>query len=259
MGVPVLNGRDFLPQDLQSGAGKVIINQAMAAHYWQGRNPIGQHFKDHQQMVEIVGVVKTGKYRSLSEDPLDFMYLPLGSQSQEFLVVRTRTGEEAALGEIRRVIQSLDPNVVPMEMETISQYMALPLFAAHTTGVLLALFGSVALLLATIGLSGVVSYSVSLRTNEIGVRMALGADRLDVVRLILKQGMRLTGIGILIGVVLSFATTRVLAGLLYGIKADDPLTFASIALFLGAVAFISCYVPACRAASIDPMKSLRAN
>ena len=258
MGVPVLNGRDFSPQDLQPGAGKVIVNQAMAAHYWPGRNPIGQHFKDHKQTVEIVGVVKTGKYRSLSEDPLDFMYLPLGSQSQEFLVVRTRTGEEGALGQIRRVIQNLDPNVVPMEMESISQYMALPLFAAHTTGVLLAVFGSVALLLATIGLSGVVSCSVSQRTNEIGVRMALGADRFGVVRLILKQGMRLTGIGILIGLVLSFAATRVLAGLLYGIKADDPLTFASVALFLGAVAFISCYLPARRAASIDPMKSLRA-
>jgi len=258
MGVPVLNGRDFSTQDIQPGAGKVIVNQAMAAHYWPGRNPIGQHFKDHEQTVEIVGVVKTGKYRSLSEDPLDFMYLPLGTQSKVFLVVRTRTGEEAVLGEIRRVIQSLDPNVVPMEMESISQYMALPLFAAHTTGVLLALFGSVALLLATIGLSGVVAYSVSQRTNEIGVRMALGADRIDVVRLILEQGMRLTGIGILIGLVLSFAATRVLARLLYGIRADDPLTFASVALFLGAVAFLSCYAPARRAASLDPMKSLRA-
>jgi predicted permease len=258
MGIPVLNGREFSPQDIQPGAGKVIINQAMAAHYWPGRNPIGQHFKDDKETLEIVGVVKTGKYRSLGEDPLDFMYVPLGPQSQEFLVVQTRAGEEAALGEIRRVIQSLDPNVVPTEMETISQYMALPLFAAHTTGVLLAVFGSVALLLATIGLSGVVSYTVSQRTNEIGVRMALGANRLDVVRLILKQGMRLTGIGIVLGLLLSFAATRVLADLLYGIKPADPLTFAGVALFLAAVAFISCYVPARRAASIDPMKSLRA-
>jgi predicted permease len=258
MGVPVLNGREYSQQDTQPGSGKVIINQAMAAHYWPGRNPIGQHFKDHKQTVEIVGVVKTGKYRTLSEDPLDFMYLPLGAQSQEFLVVRTGTGEEAALGGIRKVIQSLDPNVVPIEMESIAQYMALPLFAAHTTGVLLAVFGAVALLLATIGLSGVVSYSVSQRTNEIGVRMALGADRLDVVRLILKQGMRLTGIGLMLGLVLSFAATRVLAGLLYGIKPSDPLTFAGVSLFLSAVAFISCYVPARRAASIDPMKSLRA-
>ncbi len=258
MGIPVLNGREFSTPDVQPGSTAVIVNQAMAAHFWPGRNPIGQHFKDGKQTVEIVGVVKTGKYRSLSEDPLDFMYRPLGPQSQEFLVVRCGANEEAALGEIRRVIQSLDPNVVPMEMESISQYMALPLFAAHTTGVLLAVFGSVALLLATIGLSGVVSYTVSQRTNEIGVRMALGADRLDVVRLILKQGMRLTGIGIVLGLALSFAATRVLAGLLYGIKPGDPLTFGSVSLFLGVVAFVSCYVPARRAASIDPMKSLRA-
>ena len=257
MGITVLNGREFSSQDIQSGAGKVVVNQAMATHFWPGRNPIGQHFKDGKESVEIVGVVKTGKYRSLDEDPLDFMYQPLGAQSQEFLVVRTGAGEEAALGEIRGVIQSLDPNVVPMEMESISQYMALPLFAAHTTGVLLAIFGSVALLLATIGLSGVVSYSVSQRTNEIGVRMALGADRLDVVKLILKQGMLLTGIGILCGLVLSFAATRVLSGLLYGIKPGDPATFAAISLFLAAVALVSCYLPARRAASIDPMKSLR--
>ena len=258
MGIPVLNGREFSTLDIEPGSTGVIVNQAMAAHFWPGLNPIGQHFKDGKENVEIVGVVKTGKYRSLSEDPLDFMYRPLGPQSQEFLVVHCGADEEATLDEIRRVIQSLDPNVVPMEMESISQYMALPLFAAHTTGVLLAVFGSVALLLATIGLSGVVSYTVSQRTNEIGVRMALGADRLDVVRLILKQGMRLTGIGIVLGLALSFVATRVLAGLLYGIKPGDPLTFASVSLFLGVVAFVSCYVPARRAASIDPMKSLRA-
>jgi predicted permease len=258
MGIPVLNGREFSSQDAHHGSTAVIINQAMATHFWPGRNPIGQHFKDGKESVEIVGMVKTGKYRSLSEDPLDFMYRPLGSQSQEYLVVRTGAGEEAALGGIRSVIQSLDPNVVPMEMESISQYMALPLFAAHTTGVLLAIFGSVALLLATIGLSGVVSYSVSQRTNEIGVRMALGADRLDVVRLILKQGMRLTAIGIACGLALSFAATRLLADLLYGIKPADPLTYVSVSLLLAVIALVSCYVPARGAASIDPMKSLRA-
>ena len=257
MGIPVLDGHEFSPQDIHPGSTAVIINQAMAQHYWPGRNPIGQRFKDEKQVEEIVGVVKTGKYRSLSEDPLDFMYLPLGAQSQEYLVVHT-AAEQSALDEIRRVILSLDPNVVPVEMESISQYMALPLFAAHTTGVLLAVFGAIALLLATIGLSGVVSYSVSQRTNEIGVRMALGADRLDVLKLILRQGMRLTAIGILCGLALSFAATRVLADLLYGIKPADPLTFAVVSLFLAAVAFVSCYFPAHRAASIDPMQSLRA-
>jgi hypothetical protein len=254
----VLNGREFSQQDIHPGSTGVIINQAMAAHFWPGRNPIGQHFEDDRRTVEIVGVVKTGKYRSLSEEPLDFMYRPLGAQSQEFLVVRCGAGEQAALDEIRNVIQTLDPNVVPMEMESISQYMALPLFAAHTTGVLLAAFGAVALLLAIVGLSSVVSYSVSQRTNEIGVRMALGADRMHVVRLILKQGMRLTGIGIVLGLMVSFAVTRLLADLLYGIKPADPLTYVSVSLLLAIVALVSCYVPARRAASIDPMKSLRA-
>jgi predicted permease len=258
MGVPVLNGRDFSPRDSEPGSHGVIVNQAMTSRFWPGRNPIGLHFKIDKEPVEIVGVVKTGKYRSLSEDPQPFMYRPTGSGSQEFLVVRTGVDEEAALGEIRGVIQSLDPNIVPTDMETIGQYMALPLFAAHTTGLLLAVFGAVALLLAVIGLSGVVSYSVSQRTNEIGVRMALGANRDDVVRLILKQGMRLTAIGIVLGLALSFGATRLLAGLLYGIKPADPATFAGVSLLLAAVAFVSCYLPARRAASTDPMKALRA-
>ncbi len=258
MGIPVLNGRDFSPRDSESGSHGVIVNQAMANRFWPGRNPIGLHFKVEKEQLEIVGVVKTGKYRSLSEDPQAFMYRPLGSGSQEFLVVRTGAGEEAALGEIRRVIQRLDPNVVPMEMESISQYMALPLFAAQTTGLLLAVFGAVALLLATIGLSGVVSYSVSQRTNEIGVRMALGADRSTVLKLILRQGMTLTGLGIALGLAVSFAATRVLSGLLYGIKPADPLTFFAVSLFLAAVALLSCFLPARRAASLDPMKALRA-
>jgi putative ABC transport system permease protein len=145
-----------------------------------------------------------------------------------------------------------------MDMESISQYMALPLFAAHTTGVLLAAFGSVALLLATTGLSGVVSYSVSQRAHEIGVRMALGANRLAVLKQIIRQGMRLTVIGIGLGLVVSVAATRVLAGLLYGIKPVDPATYLAVSFFLAAVALVSCYFPARRAASLDPMDALRA-
>jgi macrolide transport system ATP-binding/permease protein len=205
-----------------------------------------------------VGVVKTGKYRSLGEDPQLFIYRPVEKLSRGFLVVRCEAGDQAVLGEIRRVIQSLDPNVVPMEMERISQYMALPLFAAHTAGVLLGVFGSVALLLAVIGLAGVVSYSVSQRTNEIGVRMALGANRFSVVRLIVRQGMRITLIGMAIGLALAFAATRLLAGLLYGIKPADPATFAGVSVLLAAVALLSCYIPARRAASTDPTNALRA-
>lgn len=259
MGIPVLNGRGFLPEDLHPGPDAVVINQTMAQRYWPNRNPIGQHFKDGKASLEIVGVVKTGKYRSLGEDPQAFMYRPLDYSARAFLVARCDSGEQAVLEEIRRVIQDLDPNVVPVEMESISQYMALPLFAAHTTGLLLAVFGSVALLLATIGLSGVVSYSISQRTNEIGVRMALGADRAAVVRVILRQGMRLTAIGIAIGIGLSLAATRLLADLLYGIKPADPATYAAVSLLLAVIALASCYFPARRAASTDPMTALRAD
>jgi len=258
MGIRLLAGRDFVVEDSQPDTTRVVINEEMARRFWPNRNPIGQRFKDGEQSVEIVGVVTTGKYRSLGEDPEPFFYRPFDYASRGFLVVRGEGNTQPSLDAIRRVISALDPNVVPMDMESVSEYMALPLFAAHTTGVLLAAFGGVALLLATIGLSGVVSYSVSQRTTEIGVRMALGADRSTVLKQILGQGMRLIAIGIVCGLGVSFAATRVLAGLLYGIKPSDPLTYLAVSLFLVAVAQISCYFPARRAASIDPMQALRA-
>jgi len=258
MGIPLLSGRDFTPGDIDPGVHPVVINQAMANRFWPRQNPVGRHFKVDKDTVEIVGIVPTGKYRNLSEDPTPFLYRPFNFVSRASLVVRSRPGAGTTLDEIRQIVFKLDPNVVPEDMESISQYMALPLFAAHTTGVLLAAFGAVALLLATIGLSGVVSYSVSQRTNEIGVRMALGANRRTVLAQVLRQGMRLTVIGIVLGLALSFAVTRLLAGLLYGIGPGDPLTYLAVSLFLAAVALVSCYFPAHRAASIDPMQALRA-
>ena len=263
MSIPLLQGRDFLARDYSalqnhSGPSEVVINQAMAKRFWPNENPVGRHFRVDKETLEIIGVVPTGKYRSLGEDPQLFMYRPFGYSSRAFLVARNMSNAQSSLGEIRQIILSLDPDVVPMDMESISEYMALPLFAAHTTGVLLVAFGSVALLLATIGLSGVVSYSVSQRTTEIGVRMALGANRFAVLKQILSQGMRLTAIGIACGLALSFAATRVLSGLLYGVKSTDLLTYLAVSLFLAAVALISCYFPARRAASIDPMQALRA-
>jgi predicted permease len=258
MDIPILNGHDLSSTTTSPGYSQVVINEAMAQRFWPGKNPVGQHFKVMGTALEIVGVVKTGKYDSLNEDAQPFMYRPFDYTSQAYLVAHSPSDAQVALNEISRTVRELDPNVVPTDMESIKQYMALPLFAAHTTGVLLAVFGAIALLLATIGLSGVVSYSVSQRINEIGVRMALGANRFDVVKLILQQGMRLTAIGILCGLALSFAATRVLTGLLYGIKPGDPLTFAAVSLFLAAVASLSCYLPARRAASVDPMQSLRA-
>ncbi len=204
-----------------------------------------------------MGVVKTGKYRSLAEDPLPFLYRPFTSSAMGYLVVRCGAGEQTVLDEVQREIRRLDPNVVPIEMESVTAYMTLPLFAAHTTGLLLAVFGGAALLLATIGLSALMSCSVNQRASEIGVRMALGAGRGNVLRMVIGQGMRLTAIGIVCGLAIAFAVTRLLAGLLYGIKPSDPLTYLAISVFLAAVALVSCYVPARRAASTDPMTALR--
>ena len=255
MGIRLLSGRGFLSSDTHP---VTVINEEMARRFWPGQNPIGHSFKDGKQSTEIVGVAATGKYRSLGEDPLPFFYRPFANDSRATLIVRSREGAPSSLNEIRHTLLELDPDIVPMDMESVSEYMALPLFAAHTTGILLAAFGAVALLLATIGLAGVVSYSVSQRTAEIGVRMALGANRTAVLRQILSQGMRLTAIGIVCGLAIAFAATRVLSGLLYGIKPGDPATYLAVSLFLGAVALISCYFPARRAASIDPMQALRA-
>jgi predicted permease len=255
MGIGLLSGRGFLSNDAHPVA---VINEEMARRFWPGQNPIGHSFKDGKHPTEIVGVVATGKYRSLGEDPQPFFYRPFANDSRATLIVRGRQGAPPSLNEIRHTLLELDPDIVPMDMESVSEYMALPLFAAHTTGILLAAFGAVALLLATIGLAGIVSYSVSQRTAEIGVRMALGANRTAVLKQILGQGMRLTAIGIVCGLAMAFAATRVLSDLLYGIKPGDPATYLAVSLFLGTVALISCYFPARRAASIDPMQALRA-
>ena len=258
MGVPLLSGRDFSQQDLQSGGNSVIINAAMARQFWANRDPIGQHFRLGDGTVEVVGVVKTGKYRTLSEDPQPFLYHAFDYSPQATLVVRSREDSQALFSMIREQAQTLDPNAVPVDLETMTQFMAMPLFAAHTTGVLLSAFGAVALLLAMTGLYGVISYSVTRRTAEIGIRMALGANRYKVMRLVLRQGLRLSLIGIAIGLAISIAVTRVLSDLLYGIRPSDPLTYCFVTLFLLAVAIAACLLPASRAASIQPTQALRA-
>jgi predicted permease len=257
MGIAILGGRDFTLRDNDSVIDGVVINDAMARRFWPGRSAIGQRFKSDNKTLEVIGVVTTGKYQSLSEEPQPFLYRLLDSSMRATLVVRTQGDEWAVLRGIRKEIRTIDPNVVPIDMETISQYMALPLFPAHTTGVLLSAFGVTALLLAVAGLYGVISYSVSQRTHEIGLRMALGADQRTVLKLILRQGARLTLIGIGVGLLLSFAATRVLSGLLYGVKATDPITFVGITLLLILVALASCYLPARRAAATEPMQALR--
>jgi putative ABC transport system permease protein len=261
MGIALLRGRDFAAGDATASPKPVIINEAMARRFWPGQDPIGKRMgfpddKSHSGLV-VAGVVRTGKYHTLSEDPQPFLYLPFDYRPRATLVVRTEGDPRVLLTSVRRAVQALDPNVLPIDLETMKQYMALPLFPAHTTGLLLGAFGILALVLAVTGLYGVISYSVAQRTREIGVRMALGANRRDVLKLVLRHGMTLTLIGVSLGVIASLAVTRVLSSLLYGIRPTDPATFVAVPLLLMAVALLASYIPARRATKVDPMVALR--
>ena len=263
MGISVLSGRSFKNTDDEKAPPVVVINQQMSERFWPHQNPVGQFVtlmgsEGSRTRAEIVGVVKTGKYASLGEDPKSFFYRPLLQEYEPGaqLIVRT-AGDTPIIDALRHEVRALDPRMALVGVETLEQHMQLPLFPARAAGLLLGLFGLLALTLAIVGLYGVMSYSVSQRTREIGVRMALGAQRIDVVRLILGQGLRLTLTGMAIGVVCSVALTWVLRSVLYGISATDPVSFLAVAIVLTMVAAIASYVPARWATRVDPIRALR--
>jgi predicted permease len=265
MGIPLLKGREFRPEDSGDAPSVVTINEALAERYWRGGSPIGRRIstgedaKHRPVWSEIVGVVSTGKYRSLREAPEPFVY---HSFSQEFdphatIVVHTVANPSAMFSLIQRAVAGIDPALPILNEQTIESYMSVPLFPAHITGVLLGTFGGLALLVAMVGLYGVIACAVAQRTHEIGVRMALGAKREDVLRLIVAGGLKLTLIGSAIGVVAAWGVTRVLSSLLYGISATDPVTFIGISVLLLLVSLAACYIPARKAMRVDPMVALR--
>ena len=266
MGIPLLGGRDFTARDVKGAPRVVIINDVMAARFWPHQDPIGRHVimggqedPAGRQVCEVIGVAKAGKYRTLGEDPQFFMYKPYWQNyvPQVRLIVRTQGDTAAALSGLRRAVQQLDPNLALYDVATLKQLMLLPLFPADATALLLGVFGGLALMLATMGLYGVMSYLVAQRTREVGIRMALGARRLDVFKLVLGNGMRLALTGVVIGLAGALAVTRLLSSLLYGIRPTDFVTFVGVSLLLAAVAALAGYVPARRATRLDPMLALR--
>lgn len=259
MGIPLVRGREFTAKEGTGAPGVAIVNEALAKRFWPGKDAIGRRLVVSGSHLEIVGVVRTGKYRTLSEYPLPFLYRSILQDYRPrcTLVVRSAADPRSLLPEVRRAIQSVDANVVALDLETMKEYMALPLFPAHTAGLLLGALGVLALALAVGGLYGVMCYAVSQRTHEMGVRVALGAERRDVLKLVVGQGMLLTLIGITIGVGGAFAATRALASLLYGISSTDPATFLLVPFLLAGVAFAASYIPARRATKVDPLVALR--
>jgi predicted permease len=260
MQIPLFNGREFADHDDQKAPGVVIINQAMAQRFWSGRNPIGHKFNASGTTWTVVSVAKTGKYRSLAESPTCFFYIPISQwpYSDTIALCLRATGnplstENAALEQIHR----LSPRTKVWETMPMTDYIQAAFMGQQIASSLLALLGIVVLSLAAMGVYGVMAYVVGQRTREFGIRMALGAQRQDVRRLVLRRGLLLASVGAGIGVVLSLAVTHLLASFLYGVSPFDATTFTSVPLILGATTLLACYLPARAASSVDPMVALR--
>jgi predicted permease len=261
MGIPLLSGRDFTDFDRENTAPVVIINEAMAKMVWPGQEALGKRFAVavSPNLLQVVGVVGTTVVGQIGEDPQPVAYFPMRQQYSPFatLVVRTTGNPEALLGAVRTQVQRIDKNLAFTNGQTVQQILGQGLWAARMGAALLGLFGALALILASIGIYGVLAYSVAQRTSEIGLRMALGAQPRQVLGLVLKQGMLLALIGATVGVLVALPVARLASGLLYGVSATDPLTYAGITLLLMSVALLACYLPARRATRIDPLVALR--
>ena len=257
-----LRGRDFTALDKEKESRVAIVNETFARNFFHGKEAIGKRFNfdgPTEPFWEIISVASDGKYNTLGEKPQPLVYLPLlrNYDSTVTLVARTTVNPQTVIAALRNEIKNLDPNLPLYDVKTLNEHMSIPLFPARMAALVLGSFGLLALILAAVGIYGVMSYAVSQRTHEIGIRMALGASRRDVLKLVVGQGMILTLVGIAIGLVGAFALTRLMASLLFTVSATDPVTFAGISALLAFVALVACYVPARRAAKVDPMVALR--
>src|SRR5258707_1441585 len=231
----------------------------MARRYCPGGDALGRRIKLAKDWLEIVGIAKDVKNRSLSEARQPFLYLPLlqDYRSNMILVARTAVEPEKIFQSVRAEVAALDPEIPMFDAKTLEDHVGISLFLQRMAATLLSIFGLLALSLAAIGLYGVMAYSVSQRTRELGIRLSIGAKRRDIFKLILGQGLALSMVGLLGGLVTALAVTRLTTNLLYGVTATDPVTFIVISLLLLCVTLLACYFPARRATRVDPIIALR--
>lgn len=264
IGIPVRQGRVFSEQDRDKSVPVVIISEAMARRFWPGESPIGKRltpsFHSEQGAREIVGVVGDVKSRGLDSDSSTMMYLPYKQSPRPFMsfVVRTASNPESLIQPVSRAIYSIDKDQALTDVQTMDQVLLASLSGRRFNMTLLLTFAGVALMLAAVGVYGVMNYTVTLRRRELGIRMALGAAKMDVLRLVLGQGLILTLIGVGAGLISAYALTRLMASLLYGVTATDYLTFGSVSAMLIAVGLAASYIPARRATKVNPTIALRA-
>jgi len=259
--IPLVGGREFNDGDRATTNPVAIANEAMARQFWPNENAVGKrfHFFGDPTLREIVGVVRNTVVNNIGEEPQPLAYLPLTQNYSPAATLQVRTSgrPEALISTVRAQVQSLDNNLALTNVQTIGELIAQGLWAPRMGAALLAVFGGIALILAVIGVYGVLSYSVNQQTREIGIRMAMGAQTGGVLRLIVGQGMRLAAAGLALGLLVAFAAMRLLGSLLFGVSANDPLTFAAVSTVLALAAVLACYIPARRATKVDPIIALR--
>ncbi len=265
LGIRLLNGRVFTEADNGDAPSVIIINKTMAETYFPGQDPIGRRLQTGGYSPDvpydlIVGVVDDVKYRGLNEEPKPTMYVPFLQNlwwRSMYIAVRTQNDPLTHVAAIRNEVLAVDKDLPVSNIKTMEQLTSESVTEPKALTTLFGLFGAVALILASVGIYGVMSYTVTQRTREIGIRMALGAQKGDVLQMIVRQGMTLAVIGVSIGLLASFVLSRVIADLLFGVNARDVLTFLAVSLILAGVALVACFVPARRAAKTDPMVALR--
>ncbi len=259
MGTPLVNGREFSRVDNESAQPVAIVNEAMTAQYWRGRDPVGELLQAKGRWMKVVGVAKNAKYRSLLELPKPFFYVPL---RQEFSIpaglnVRTWIPPAAMATILAREAHALDASLAPSEVITMREQVNRMSWTQRAAAILLGIFGGMALVLSTIGLYGVMSHAVSQRSRELGLRMALGADAPDLLRLVLSHGLGLTAAGVAVGIAAALVLTNLIANLLFNVSPRDPVTFVSAFVVMAVVASAACLLPARRATRTDPVRALR--
>ncbi len=259
LGIPRISGREFTRADDENAPRVAIVNQTMAARYWRGQNPIGQRLQVKGNWVQVVGVVKDSKYYNMDETPRPFFYVPLRQyfDIEPDIHIRTTQPLQTIQTALIREVRALDPNLALYEMITLQEQVNRSTSQQLVAVTLVALFGGLALLLASIGLYGVMSYIVSQSTRELGLRMALGAGASNVMCLVLSRGLLLTTTGIVIGVAAALLLTRLLGNLLYQVSPRDPLAFGSALVVITIASFVACFLPAWRATRVDPARALR--
>jgi len=261
MGIPLMRGNDFDSSVREDSLKVAIINEAAAHRFWPDTDPVGKRFKffGEKDWVQVIGVSRDSKYNTLGEDPNPYFYLLLIQNPSPAITLFLRASSDPRdlLGAVRKQVQALDPNLPLTNVWPIGEVIMQALWAARFGAGLLSVFAAIAVLLCAVGIYGVVGYTVGLRVREIGIRLALGAQPRDVLFMVLRQSATTLGIGLAVGLVSALVLARLIVNLLYGVSATTPLAFLAMALTMAFIGLLASYVPARRAATVDPLVALR--